>query len=294
MPNEILEFGKPELGQRWVDGTAGGGGHSVLIAERLGPHGCLLAIDRDPQAVARLGQCLPENAVAIQASYHELPSLIRERDWAGADGVVLDLGLSSDQLGDTERGFSFQSCGPLDMRFDPGSGEPVSEWLKYADEKTIADTIYQYGDERFSRRIARGIVENRKRNPIETAEQLREIIYRSIPGARRSSRGKPRHGRVDPATRTFQALRILVNDELRILEEALQRIPDCMFENGRLLIISFHSLEDRIVKHHFRNDPRLQVVTKKPVIASELEIAQNPRARSAKLRVAQRVIPTSD
>lgn len=288
MPAEILKLGEPGPGQYWIDGTAGGGGHSQLIAERIGEQGRLLAIDRDPAAVERLRPLLPENVRVEQASYHEIPKMLERLEWPLVDGILLDLGLSSDQLGDAERGFSFQTQGHLDMRFDPTRGKPVSEWLRYADEKTIADTIYEYGEERFSRRIARRIVEQRRLSPIETAEQLKEIIYRSIPGGRRSSRGGIRHGRVDPATRTFQALRIFINDELKILRSALEKLPNHLRVGGRLLILSFHSLEDRIVKHHLREDLRLEVVTKKPLSAGEQEVHDNPRSRSAKLRVARR------
>jgi 16S rRNA (cytosine1402-N4)-methyltransferase len=173
------------------------------------------------------------------------------------------------------------------MRFDPSSGEPAWEWLSRVDEKTLADTIFRYGEERFSRRIAKRIVENRKAQPIRKASELRELIYRSVPGGRHTGGGR-KHGRVDPATRTFQALRIAVNDELSILELALQRLPDCLAPGGQLLIISFHSLEDRLVKYAFREDERLEVVTRRPVQATEEEIARNPRSRSAKLRVARR------
>jgi 16S rRNA (cytosine1402-N4)-methyltransferase len=287
MPQEVLDFGNPVEGEHWIDGTAGAGGHSRLISQRIGPEGRLLALDRDPATMAYLRRVLPANSQVEQGSYDEIPTLLASMNWPKVDGVLLDLGLSSDQLADRERGFSFQSSGRLDMRFDPTSGQPVSEWLRHVDEKTLADAIFLFGEERFSRRIARAIVQQRKTRPIETAEQLREIIYRCIPGARRTSSGKQRHGRVDPATRTFQALRIAINEELSILERALQCIPDCLAPGGRLLIISFHSLEDRLVKQAFRADPRLEVVTKKPIRATTEESAQNPRSRSAKLRVAK-------
>lgn len=283
----------PIAGSCWIDGTAGGGGHSRLIADRIGTAGRLLAIDRDPAAVQRLQSGLPANCLVEQASYERIPELLQEKRWEPVDGILLDLGLSSDQLADRQRGFSFQFEGELDMRFDPTSGQPAWQWLRHVDEKTLADTIFQYGEERHSRRIARRIVEQRKSKPIATASELRDLIYSAIPGARRTTTGSRRHGRVDPATRTFQALRIAVNDELAILERALDRLPEFLKVGGLLLVISFHSLEDRIVKHAFRGDDRLQVLTKKPLQAEAGEIAGNPRARSAKLRMAKRVEPTA-
>lgn len=300
LPAEILELGKPVAGQVWVDGTAGGGGHCQLILERLAcpasdlpasaaplEAGKLLAIDRDPLAAERLTNLLGARATVRHNSYDATPELLLELGWEKAAGILLDLGLSSDQLADRERGFSFQTDGELDMRFDPSSGEPAWEWLSRVDEKTLADTIFRYGEERFSRRIAKRIVETRKAQPVRMASELRELIYRSVPGGRHTSGGR-KHGRVDPATRTFQAVRIAVNDELAILERALQRLPDCLAPGGQLLIMSFHSLEDRLVKYAFRGDDRLEIVTRRPIQAGEEEIFRNPRSRSAKLRVARR------
>lgn len=277
----ILKLADPQAGQTWIDGTAGGGGHSRAIAGRVGSSGRLLAIDRDPSAVERLAAIMPPHVCVRCASYDDAPELIGQLGWhGGISGILLDLGLSSDQLADRSRGFSFSVDGPLDMRFDPNSGQPVWQWLDRVSERELADTIYRYGEERFSRRIARRIVEERQRQPIRTAAGLRELICRCVPGAR--------HARIDPATRTFQALRIAINDELGILERALQRLPDLLVPGGHILVISFHSLEDRIAKYAFREDSRLEIVTRKPVIADDLELEQNPRARSAKLRVARR------
>ena len=280
LPAEVLALGEPKLGQIWADGTAGGGGHSRLIAEQIGESGKLVAVDRDPTAVERLTELLPQNCLARHSSYDDLPETLTELDISGVDGILLDLGLSSDQLADRERGFSFTADGPLDMRFDTTQGEAAWEWLQRVDEKTLADTIYQFGEERFSRRIAKRIVDTRKENPIRNASELRELIYRAVPGKK--------HGRIDPATRTFQALRIAVNDELGILERALARLPDCLNPGGALLIISFHSLEDRLVKYAFRNDPRLDIITRRPVQATSAETDRNSRSRSAKMRVARR------
>ncbi|QDV26600.1 16S rRNA (cytosine(1402)-N(4))-methyltransferase RsmH [Aureliella helgolandensis] len=291
LPKEILELGNPLPGQRWADGTAGGGGHCRLLAQRVGETGQVLAVDRDPAVIEALAGTLGDNVVARHASYDDLPEVLNELGGAKVHGILLDLGLSSDQLADRDRGFSFQTEGELDMRFDPTSGEPAWEWLARVDETTLADTIYQYGEERYSRRIARRIVDRRREETIRTADALRDIIYSSVPRSRPSPRGGRRHGRVDPATRTFQALRIVVNDELGILERALERLPECLELGGHLLIISFHSLEDRLVKYAFREDPRLEVVTRRPVQAAENEVNVNPRARSAKLRVARRITP---
>jgi 16S rRNA (cytosine1402-N4)-methyltransferase len=197
--------------------------------------------------------------------------------------VLADLGVCSDQLDAAERGFSFQQPGPLDMRLDPTEGEPASELLRRLNERDLADLIYQYGEERFSRRIARKIVETRRRAPLETTEQLAQLVRSCIP----RPRGK-RHHLIDPATRVFQALRIAVNDELGALDRLLAALPGCVKPGGRAVLISFHSLEDRRVKQAFRDRAAWEVLTPKPVQASEEEVRTNPRARSAKLRAARR------
>jgi 16S rRNA (cytosine1402-N4)-methyltransferase len=287
LPKEILELGVPQSGQVWVDGTGGGGGHARLLLEALSPDGKLLVIDRDPSAASQLQQIFESTAVVRHGSYDNAPEFLNELGWPQANGILLDLGLSSDQLADRDRGFSFQTEGVLDMRFDTTSGLPAWQWIARVDEQTLADTIFKFGEERFSRRIAKRIVERRKTDPIRSADQLRELIYQCVPAGRPSKFGR-KHGRIDPATRTFQALRIAVNEELAILERALQVLPNCLAEQGQLMIISFHSLEDRLVKHAFRADARLEVITRKPIEASDFEISNNPRSRSAKLRVARK------
>jgi 16S rRNA (cytosine1402-N4)-methyltransferase len=197
------------------------------------------------------------------------------------DSILLDLGLSSDQLADRNRGFSFQSEGPLDLRFNPMAGESAAKLVNRLSEKHLADLIYQYGEERFSRRIARMIVRLRHDNRIETSSQLASIVRSCIPKSKTQS--------IDPATRTFQALRIAVNEELKWLKIAMKRLPDLIKPGGRIVVISFHSLEDRIVKQAFNENSELEVLTRKPIQASEAELALNPRGRSAKLRVAKRV-----
>ena len=207
--------------------------------------------------------------------------VLEEIEVTAVDGIVLDLGLSSDQLADPERGFSFSVEGPLDLRFDPLSGQPASQLVNRLSAEALADLIYAYGEERHSRRIGRAIVARRREKRIETAQDLAAIVRRCVPRGRGPQR-------IDPATRTFQALRIAVNEELKSLEIALRRLPDCLKPGGRIAIISFHSLEDRRVKEAFRDDPRLNPLTIKPIRPEEDETNENPRARSAKLRVAER------
>jgi 16S rRNA (cytosine1402-N4)-methyltransferase len=285
LAREVLEWLDPRPGQIIVDGTLGGGGHTRLIAERLAAEpggGFVLALDRDPSAIAAAERNLSGLPVKVaQADFCDLPSLLDELAIDAVDAVLLDLGLSSDQLAADERGFSFDAVGPLDMRFDSDEGEPAWKLLARLPERELADLIYKFGEERFSRRIARRIVEERKQRPIQTAAELAEIVRRCVP---RSA------DRIDPATRTFQALRIAVNHELDSLDRALAQIPDRLRPHGLFAVISFHSLEDRRVKEAFRSDPRLKVRTKKPICASEEETVRNPRSRSAKLRVAERVV----
>lgn len=286
LPREIVRWLNPQPGSVIVDGTLGGGGHTRLLAERVGSQGLVLALDRDPLALERAEQELKGLPVMLAHSdFCDLPEVLAQQQIAPVSGVVLDLGLSSDQLSDEGRGFSFHSDGELDLRFDPEQGEPAWKLLARLAEKDLADLIYQFGEERRSRRIARRIVEARRRNPVRTAAQLADLVRACVP----VSRGH----RIDPATRTFQALRIAVNHELESLDIALRRLPDCLAEGGRLAIISFHSLEDRRVKEAFRDDPRVSPLTKKPLIPEEDELLENPRSRSARLRVAERTADTA-
>ncbi len=280
--DEIVQWLAPRPGGVFVDGTLGGGGHTRALAERVGPEGLVIAVDRDPEALARAEQGLAGLPVKlVHGNFCDLPEVLHELEIAAVEGVVLDLGMSSDQLADLERGFSFSACGPLDLRFDPSRGEPAWRLLNRLSAQHLADVIYRFGEERHSRRIAQAIVEQRRAKPIQTAADLAELVRRCLP--------MPRHGpRIDPATRTFQALRIAVNDELKALEIALRRIPDCLRQEGRMAVISFHSLEDRRVKEAFRDDPRWEVLTKKPILTRPREVDENPRSRSAKMRVARR------
>ena len=280
--DEVVTWLTPLAGAVLVDGTLGGGGHTRALAQRVGAQGRVLAFDRDPAARAAAERRLRGLPVTlVDANFCELPEVLRQLEIAKVDGVLLDLGLSSDQLADRGRGFSFDSDGPLDLRFNPDEGRPAWEWLERLGVDELAKLIYEYGEERHSRRIARRIVERRQEQPIRTAGELTRLV-RSCAVRSRGGQG------IDPATRTFQALRIAVNDELKSLELALARIPDCLKPGGRLAVISFHSLEDRRVKEAFRDDPRYLALMRKPVRPNEAEVARNPRARSAKLRVAAR------
>jgi 16S rRNA (cytosine1402-N4)-methyltransferase len=281
--HEVIEWLAPRPGQIFVDGTLGAGGHTRALAEHVGDQGAVIALDRDPAALAAAERNLAGLPIKLaQSNFSELPEVLREVGIEKVAGIVFDLGLSSDQLADETRGFSFQTAGPLDLRFDPTHGEPAARLVNRLSEQHLADLIYQYGEERYSRRIARAIVERRREQEIISASDLAEIVRHAIPRSKHEER-------IDPATRTFQALRIAVNDELKSLETALKRLPDSLGPGGRLAIISFHSLEDRRVKEAFRDDPRLNNLTRKPIRPTEAEIAANPRSRSAKLRVAERV-----
>ncbi len=281
LSQEVTEWLRPAPGQTFVDGTLGGGGHARLIAERVSPNGLVMGLDRDPIAIERTANELQQLPVrAIHGNYSDIPETLEELAIPHVDGILLDLGLSSDQLADANRGFSFQSDGPLDLRFDTSRGEPAWKMIDRLSAEHLADLIYEHGEERFSRRIARRIVEARRTASIRTASELASIIRQSVP--------RKREDRIDPATRTFQALRIAVNEELKWLKVALRRLPDCLRPGGRLAIISFHSLEDRLVKESFRNDERLTVLTRRPLRATEEEVETNPRSRSAKFRVAER------
>lgn len=281
LPTEVINGLDPQPGKLLIDGTYGGGGHTMLLAKAVAPDGRVIALDRDPVALERRPAGIDEFPVQFAVgNYCDLPAYLKEKGIAGVDGILLDLGLSSDQLADGERGFSFQTDGPLDLRFNTEEGEPAWKLLDRMQEKSLANLIYEYGEERFSRRIAKRIVERREANPIRTASELAELVRTCIPKQVKSN--------IDPATRTFQALRIAVNAELDALRIALRDLPDCLNPGGRLAIISFHSLEDRMVKWAFREDQRLEVVTKRPIEGSDDELAANPRARSAKLRIAEK------
>ncbi|MEN6449731.1 MAG: 16S rRNA (cytosine(1402)-N(4))-methyltransferase RsmH [Thermoguttaceae bacterium] len=281
--SQVVEWLRPEPGGVIVDGTLGGGGHTRALAEAVGRKGLVIALDRDPAAIESAKRELTGPRVkAVHANYCDLPEVLQGLGVEHVDGVVLDLGLSSDQLADRNRGFSFSAEGPLDLRFDTMSGEPARRLISRLSVEHLTQLISAYGEERYSRRIAQAIVARRRDKPIETAAELAELIRGCVPN--------PPHGhRIDPATRTFQALRIAVNDELKSLEIGLRRIPGCLRSGARFAVISFHSLEDRRVKEAFRADERLKVLTRHPIGPDEQEMNVNPRSRSAKLRVAERI-----
>lgn len=261
---------------RYLDATVGGGGHSKLILSQ-GKDIKLIAIDRDETAIAavktRLAEYYPQQLEFWQGNFADYPA-----NNSLFDGIIADLGVSSPQLDIAERGFSFRQTAPLDMRMDRSQEVTAAEIVNHWKEVSLANLIYEYGEERLSRRIAKKIVQQR---PFQTTTELAEAIASTVPG-------KYRHGRIHPATRTFQALRIEVNQELKSLEKFIEQAPHWLKPGGRIGIISFHSLEDRIVKHRFRSSELLNVITKKPITAERDEQRVNPRSRSAKLRFAQR------
>ncbi len=293
---EIIHALQPRPSGRYLDGTVGAGGHARGILEACAPNGRLLGLDLDPQALAVARKNLAPfgpRVVLTQASYASLLDAMRAIGWTSVDGIVLDLGVSSMQLDMQERGFSFQSEAPLDMRFDPEAALTAAELVNETPERELADILFRLGEEPKARRIARSIVEQR---PVRTTTQLAEIVQKVYRGRSR------RH----PATRTFQALRIAVNDELGTLEQALPHALEALNAGGRLAVIAFHSLEDRIVKNFMREQggrrtgkawegtpeaaPSLEEITRKPIRPSAAEIADNPRARSARLRVAEKLV----
>ena len=304
MPDEIVQW-LSEINPRViVDGTYGGGGHSELLLPALPQssssetlsseslasdsqsprsRGLIIGLDRDPAVSERVEtQDLDPRISVFLGSYEQVPKAMAAMEVDAIDAMVLDLGLSSDQLADRERGFSFTEDGPLDLRFDPENGHPASDWLAWKKEEEIANAIYQFGEERCSRRIAREIIaRRRKEDAVKTVSQLVDVCRRCVPRSKNHD--------IHPATRTFQALRIAVNDELGILTRTLSKAAEWFSSGGRLAVISFHSLEDRIVKNAFRDDERWEVLTKKPLRPTVEEVRRNPRSRSAKLRVAQRV-----
>jgi len=295
---EVIEALAPHPGGIYVDGTLGAGGHTRAILEASAPNGVAIGFDRDPEAIERARRNLidyPARLIDIHNSYDQMQLCLQVRGYQQVDGILLDLGYSSPQIDDPARGFSFRDDGPLDMRYDTTRGSTAADLVNTLPEDTLADIIYRYGEDRYSRRIAAALVEAR---PLHTTNQLADVVRRALP---RSSE------KIDPATRTFQALRIAVNDELGALSQTLPQAVRLLKPGGRLAVISFHSLEDRIVKQFFKEKaadweqipthpmggiertPTLKILTKKPITASDEELRANPRARSAKLRVAERV-----
>ncbi len=290
MLSEAISALNVREGGFYVDGTIGGGGHARVLLERVGPKGTVLGLDRDPEALKYLKEVLgptAPNLILRQGNFSRLDEYLADFGGETVDGILLDLGLSSFQLEQSSRGFSFLKDEPLDMRMNPESGVPASDLVNNLPEKELADLIYRYGEERASRRIARGIVYTRKKRRFTTsaelAAQVRSSLYR--PG---------RRPRIDPATRTFMALRLAVNDEIGHLEKFLALAPTLIKPLGRLVIISFHSLEDRLVKKAMvpprqaeQSTGKIVAFYKKPLRPTPEEVTQNPRSRSARLRAGE-------
>jgi 16S rRNA (cytosine1402-N4)-methyltransferase len=278
---EVLELLAVKPGGFYVDGTVGLGGHAAALLERSGPDGRLLGVDRDPQALAEAAERLRPFGARVElrhADYRELPALLAD---ARPDGVLLDLGVSSLQLEAAERGFSFRADGPLDMRMDPSRGWTAAEVVNRWSEARLAELIQRWGEEPRARRVARALVQARRRAPLRTTHELAAVVRRAA--------GRTRSG-LDPATRTFQALRIEVNQELAGLGAAVSALGHALAVHGRLAVIAFHSLEDREVKHALRALPRpaFRILTPKPLRPGAAELRENPRARSARLRAVAR------
>jgi 16S rRNA (cytosine1402-N4)-methyltransferase len=286
MTAEVLQFLRPQHGGLFVDCTVGLGGHARAILEAGATR--LIGVDRDPDALARARETLApwsDRVELVHADYKALDEVLDRLQIAQVDGTLADLGVSSMQFDEPGRGFSFQRDEPLDMRMDRTAGDTAADLVARSSERELADAIFQYGEERFSRRIARAIVAGRQEAPVATTGRLASIVRRAIPR---------RHPvRIDPATRTFQALRIWVNRELDGLDRFIETAARRLRGGARLVVITFHSLEDRIVKHTLRalqqRDGLVQVLTKKPLVPSDDEIERNPRSRSAKLRAAERM-----
>lgn len=291
---EVLEHLALEPGAVVMDGTLGSGGHSEEFLKRIGPSGKLIGFDQDPEAIARCRALFLEDprVKLVHENFRNLENVFSGLGVAGFDAVLLDIGTSSEQLADAKRGFSFQIEGELDMRMNPEVGRKASELLAEMSEVELADLFYHYGEERNSRRFARVIVERRREHPIRTIEDLNQTLEMALPVGMRFKKGhRPSWARRHPATKVFQALRIGVNDELEALKEGMAAAFNHLTPAGRLGIISFHSIEDRIVKQQFRkwdDEECGNLIFRKPVVANRSEILNNPRARSAKLRVIEK------
>jgi 16S rRNA (cytosine1402-N4)-methyltransferase len=304
LAEEVISMLAPASGSLQIDATLGGGGHTERILEASDPDGRLLGLDADGAAIARVRERLSrfgDRLVLRQANFRELASVAPAAGFAAVDGLLFDLGLSSFQLADAERGFGIRTGGPLDMRFDTSRGVSASELVATLDAAELTALLRRFGEEPHAPRIARAIVDARRTGPISTAEELAAIVERAAP------RHTPGRRRIHPATRVFQALRIAVNEELDALEEALAAAVDLLRPGGRLVVLSYHSLEDRIVKRFLDAErkgcicppsvpvcvcgrtPRLRLVTKPSLTPTDSEIAANPRARSARLRAAERI-----
>jgi 16S rRNA (cytosine1402-N4)-methyltransferase len=282
---EVIEYLKCQPAGIYVDGTVGSGGHAEAILERSSPTGKLIGLDWDEEAIQRARKKLAlfgRRVELREKNFKDLRRVLELLSVQAVDGILLDLGVSTEQLEDRERGFSFRWEGPLDMRMSRETKIKAQDLLQRLSVSELSEILRQYGEERWANRIAKAIVRRRQTEPIHTTRELLQVLEKSLP--------RPFHrGRIHPATRTFQALRIAVNEELNNLQTFLDQCPDLLHPGGRLCIISFHSLEDRIVKDHFRRWASFRILTPKPVVPSSEEVFLNPRARSAKLRVAEKL-----
>lgn len=303
MVEEVLNFLQPQSGQRFIDCTVGGGGHALEIVKRLLPEGRLVGIDRDEEALRAAADYLgeySENVILEKGNFADLQAIASRSGMESVEGVLFDLGVSSHQLESAERGFSFRYNAPLDMRMDTAQAVTARELVNSLSEQRLAELIWKFGEERWAKRIAKFIVDRRARRPIETTWELAEIIRAAVP-----ERARAEH--IHPATRAFQALRIAVNQELESLQAGLDAAVRLLAQGGRVCVLSYHSLEDRIVKETFAKhagrcvcppglpvcacgaERRLRILTKRPIVPSEDEVRANPRARSAKLRAAEKL-----
>ena len=294
MLNEVIEHLKLAPGKTIIDATMGTGGHSKLIAQAISPGGRLIGIDRDEESLKVARERLvgaKASCEFVHSNFADIDKVAEEQNIKEVDGILFDLGISSYQLDDPERGFSFQNEGPLDMRLDRSSYISAYDLVNNLNEEELSMLIRNFGEERWHNRIARVLVEERQRHPIATTRELADIVSRSIPVKYRYG-----HHRIHPATRTFQAVRIAVNRELEIIESAIVKAVSLLKKGGRICVISFHSLEDRVVKHTFKrlaNEKFITIITPKPLIPTHSEVGVNPRARSSKLRVAQKGTPAN-
>jgi len=303
LPEEVLTLLDPAPGGIYLDGTVGGGGHARLILEASAPSGRLIGLDRDPSALRKAAEVLApfgDRVVLRHRNFSEAARVLTELGISGLDGMLLDLGVSSHQLDEASRGFSFRGEAPLDMRMDPTSGPTAADLVNTAAAEELARIFREFGEERWAGRIARRIVQVRQQHPLTTTRQLAELVRDAVPGGKAPAR-------IHPATRVFQALRIQVNQELEHVSRGIAEAIDLLNPGGRLVVISFHSLEDRIVKRFFQEEakgcicpprlptcvcnhrPRLELLTRKGVRGSDAEVEANPRARSAVLRAVRRI-----
>ncbi|HOQ67465.1 MAG TPA: 16S rRNA (cytosine(1402)-N(4))-methyltransferase RsmH [Candidatus Atribacteria bacterium] len=281
MEKEVLYYLLWRKDGVYVDATVGGGGHALSLLSQLEEGAVLIGIDRDEEAIKMAEKTLqhsPLPVYLVRGNFSQIDQILLSLGTEQVSGILFDLGVSSWQLDEAERGFSFQKEGPLDMRMDLSQKQDAYQVVNKLSEKELADLIYYYGEERFSRKIAQAIVRERERKPIATTRELAQIIERVV----------PQREKIHPATRTFMALRIFVNEELKEIEEALEKVSSMVEEGGRVVVISYHSLEDRIVKNFFRHREEWEILTKKPVRPTPQEVKDNPRARSGRLRAARR------